>query len=110
MSTNSDYTIQMNVSDNVGVSAVTFYVDTSGDPSRLGTQIPSTIGYASLISGSSQNGIWSATSRFPSIAALTSNFSTSCGRYTVRVTAYDSAGNSTGPMAARVIDIVTCTQ
>jgi len=109
MSTNSDYTVSINATDNVGVTSLVFYVDTSGDPARLGTQIPSTIGYAKLISGNSQNGTWSATSHFPSIAAL-STFSTSCGRYTVRVIAYDAAGNTTGPIAAREIDIVTCSQ
>jgi hypothetical protein len=107
MSTNSDYTLSMNVSDNIGVSAVTFYVDTSGDPARLGTQLPSTIGYARLTSGSAQSGTWSVTSHFPSIAEL-SSFHTSCGRYTVRVIAVDAAGNSTGVIAAREIDIVSC--
>ncbi len=109
MSTNSDYTVAINVSDNVGVSSVTFYVDTSSDPSRLGTQIPSTIGYASLVSGNSQSGMWSATSRFPSISGL-AQFSTACGRYTVRVLAYDAAGNASGPIAARPIDIVSCSR
>ena len=109
MSTNSDYTVSINVSDNVGVSSVTFYVDTSGDPARLGTQIPSTIGYATLVSGNAQSGSWSATSHFPSIASLAS-FGTSCGRYTVRVLAYDSAGNASGPIAAREIDIVSCSR
>jgi hypothetical protein len=109
MSTNSDYTISINATDDMGVTSLVFYVDTSGDPTRLGTQIPSTIGYAKLISGSSQNGTWSATSHFPSIASL-SAFSTSCGRYTVRAIAYDAAGNTTGPIAARQIDIVTCSQ
>ena len=109
MSTNSDYTVAINVSDNVGVSSVTFYVDTSSDPSRLGTQIPSTIGYASLVSGNAQSGMWSATSRFPSISGL-AQFSTACGRYTVRVLAYDAAGNASGPIAARPIDIVSCSR
>jgi len=109
MSTNSDYTVAMEVSDNVGVSSVTFYVDTAGDPTRMGTQIPSTIGYANLVSGNSKSGIWSATSHFPSILEL-SKFSTACGRYTVRVIAYDSAGNTMGPLPARVIDIVSCSQ
>ena len=108
MSTNSDFTVSISISDNVGVSAVTFYVDTSGDSSRLGTQMPTTITSAKLISGSSQNGTWSATSHFPSIAQLSSSFSTACGRYTVRVIAVDAAGNSTGIVAARPIDIVTC--
>ena len=102
-------TVSINVSDNVGVSSVTFYVDTSGDPARLGTQIPSTIGYATLVSGNAQSGSWSATSHFPSIASLAS-FGTSCGRYTVRVLAYDSAGNASGPIAAREIDIVSCSR
>ena len=110
MSTDSDYTVAINVSDAIGVSSVTFYVDTSGDPARLGTQIPSTIGYASLVSGNAQNGRWSATSHFPSIAQLSSLFSTSCGRYTVRVLAYDAAGNASGPIAARPIDIVSCSR
>jgi hypothetical protein len=109
MSTNSDYTVAINVTDNVGVSSVTFYVDTSGDASRLGTQIPSTIGYATLVSGTAQSGIWSATSRFPSITGL-APFSTACGRYTVRVLAYDAAGNASGPIAARPIDIVSCSR
>lgn len=110
MSTNSDFTVSMEVSDNVGVASVTFYVDTSGDPSRMGTQIPSTIGYANLISGNSKTGVWSASSRFPSISDLSRVFSTACGRYTVRVIAYDAAGNTMGPLAARVIDIVSCSQ
>jgi hypothetical protein len=109
MSTNSDYTVSINVSDNVGVTSLVFYVDTSSDPARLGTQIPSTIGNAKLISGTVQSGTWSATSHFPSISGL-STFSTSCGRYTVRVIAYDAVGNTTGPIAAREIDIVTCNQ
>lgn len=108
MSTNSDFTVGINVADNVGVSSVTFYVDTSGDPSRLGTQLPTTVSSARLISGSSQNGTWSATARFPSISTLSSTVSTACGRYTVRVIALDAAGNSTGVVAARAIDIVTC--
>ena len=110
MSTNSDFTVAMDVSDNVGVTQVTFYVDTSGDPTRMGTQIPSTIGYANLISGNAKNGVWSASSRFPSISELSRLFSTACGRYTVRVIAYDAAGNTMGPLAARVIDIVSCSK
>ena len=109
MSTDSDYTLSINVSDDVGVSSVTFYVDTSGDSARLGSQIPSTIGYATLVSGNAQNGIWSATSHFPSMAGL-SSFSTACGRYTARVLAYDAAGNASGPIAARSIDIVSCSR
>jgi len=109
MSTDSDYTLSINVSDDVGVSSVTFYVDTSGDSARLGSQIPSTIGYATLVSGNAQSGIWSATSHFPSMAGL-SSFSTACGRYTARVLAYDSAGNASGPIAARSIDIVSCSR
>jgi len=110
MSTNSDYTVAINISDNVGVSSVNFYVDSSGDPAQLGTQIASTLGNGSLISGTAQNGTWSYSSHFPSAGTLLATLSTGCGRYTVRVSATDAAGNSTGTIAAREIDIVTCTQ
>ena len=105
MSTNSDFTVAINVSDNIGVSSVTFWVDSSGDPARLGTQISGTSGSANLISGTAQNGRWSYSAHFPSAGALSGG----CGRYTVRVVATDAAGNSTGTQAAREIDIVTCT-
>jgi hypothetical protein len=101
MATNSDFTVSIAVTDNVGVASVSFYVDGSGDPSRLGTPIASTAGNAALSSGTPQSGTWTYSSHFPS--GLT------CGRYTVRVTAKDAAGNSTGVVAAREIDIVTCT-
>ena len=107
MSTNSDFTVAINVSDKTGVSSVTFWVDGSGDPARLGAQILGTSGSANLISGSAQNGRWSYTAHFPSASALSGG---PCGRYTVRVVAMDAAGNSTGTVAAREIDIVTCTQ
>jgi hypothetical protein len=105
MSTNSDFTVAINISDNTGVSNVNFWVDSSGDPARLGAQIPGTSSSGSLISGTAQNGRWSYSGHFPSAASLSGG----CGRYTVRVTAVDAAGNSTGTQAAREIDIVTCT-
>lgn len=101
MSTNSDFSVSISVADNVGVSSVSFSVDSSGDPKLIGTVVPGTTGSATLISGNLLNGVWNYSAHFPG--------GLGCGRYSIRVTALDSAGNSTGQLFARPIDIVTCT-
>jgi hypothetical protein len=64
---------------------------------------------ASLISGSSSSGTYSASGHFPTVASLSAMSIGACGRYTVRAQATDTAGNRSAMTTIRKIDIVTCT-
>lgn len=120
MATNSDFTVTFQASDNVAISSAIVCVDTSSEDRLTGIVLNVTgqgsFGRydgvclpASLISGSSSNGTYSASGHFPTAASLSAMSIGACGRYTVRAQATDTAGNRSAMTTIRKIDIVTCT-
>jgi hypothetical protein len=99
IATNSSFTISFRVIDQgSGVLRVWVGVDSGSEDRIIGPLIIGEPSWATLVSGTRNDGIWTHTGFIPS--------GTGRGRYSIRVAIEDSAGNATGRIPLRKIDIV----
>ena len=99
IATNSSFTVTFRVIDQgSGVLRVWVGVDSGSEDRIIGPLIIGEPGWATLVSGNRNDGIWTHTGFIPS--------GTGRGRYSIRVAIDDSAGNATGRIPLRKIDIV----
>ena len=103
VSTNSQFTVTFRVVDEgSGVIRVWVGADSSSDSRFIGPtligQPESSYGFATLISGNRNDGVWQFTGQIPT--------GTSRGRYSLKAAVDDQAGNVTGRVHLRYIDIV----
>ena len=103
VSTNSQFTVTFRVVDEgSGVIRVWVGADSSSDSRFIGPtligQPESSYGSATLISGNRNDGVWQFTGQIPT--------GTSRGRYSLKAAVDDQAGNVTGRVHLRYIDIV----
>ena len=90
------------VDEGSGVIRVWVGADSSSDSRFIGPtligQPESSYGFATLISGNRNDGVWQFTGQIPT--------GTSRGRYSLKAAVDDKAGNVTGRVHLRYIDIV----
>jgi hypothetical protein len=99
IATNSSFTVSFRVIDQgSGVLRVWVGVDSGSEDRIIGPLIIGEPSWATLVSGTRNDGIWTHTGFIPS--------GTGRGRYSIRVAIEDSAGNATGRIPLRKIDIV----
>ena len=118
ISTNSNFTVSFRATDNIGVTVANMVLDTSCCENVVQRIFLST--FANLISGTSKDGVYSATALFPKATEMqslkqswsqggTEDSMKGCGRYYIRIMLSD-AKNSTSWLTLGTIDVVKCTE
>lgn len=118
ISTNSSFTVNFRATDDIGVTVANMVLDTSCCENIVQQIFLST--FANLISGTSKDGVYSATAFFPGkteMQSLKQSWSQGgsedsvkgCGKYYIRIKLSD-AKNSTSWLTLRTIDVVRCSE
>ena len=118
ISTNSNFTVNFRATDDIGITVANMVLDTSCCENVVQQIFLST--FASLISGTSKDGEYSATVLFPGkteMQSLKQSWSQGgsedsmkgCGRYFIRIMLSD-AKNRTSWLTLRTIDVVRCSE
>jgi hypothetical protein len=118
ISTNSNFTVSFRATDNIGVTVANMVLDTSCCENVVQRIFLST--FANLISGTSKDGVYSATALFPGKTEMqslkqswgqggTEDSMKGCGRYYIRIMLSD-AKNSTSWLTLGTIYVVKCTE
>jgi hypothetical protein len=118
ISTNSSFTVNFRATDDIGVTVANMVLDTSCCENVVQQIFLST--FANLISGTSKDGVYSATAFFPGkteMQSLKQSWSQGgsedsvkgCGKYYIRIKLSD-AKNSTSWLTLRTIDVVRCSE
>ena len=118
ISTNENFTVNFTATDNIGITVANMVLDTSCCENIVQQIFLST--FANLISGTSKDGVYSATVLFPGKTEMqllkqswsqggSEDSTKGCGRYFIRIMLSD-AKNSTSWLTLRTIDVVRCSE